>query len=242
MFKHECVGPLIKVSSRYSWSLRGIFGVLAEALGLWVSFLLPSFLPPSLSLPFFLLLFRAAHAAYGNSQVRGQIRAIAAGLYHSHRQCQIQATSATYAVACSKAGCLTSWARPGIELKSSWRLHQVLNLLSHIRNSWVSCWWPQAQGIWGGGPTTVIAAGAFLENGICAKEAMHHALFSQVCKSREGASEGWWNPACAPQKFISRSLQFLGFSMTLIPCSNPSQSGAAQGNSPSSLSWSGPCK
>ena len=33
---------------------------------------------------FFLCLFRAAPVAYGGSQVRGQIRATAAGLYHSH--------------------------------------------------------------------------------------------------------------------------------------------------------------
>ena len=30
------------------------------------------------------LLFRATPVAYGNSQARGQIRAIAAGLHHSH--------------------------------------------------------------------------------------------------------------------------------------------------------------
>ena len=33
---------------------------------------------------FIYLLFRAALAAYGGSQARGQIRAIAAGLHHSH--------------------------------------------------------------------------------------------------------------------------------------------------------------
>ena len=33
---------------------------------------------------YFYLLFRAAPAAYGGSQARGQIRAIAAGLHHSH--------------------------------------------------------------------------------------------------------------------------------------------------------------
>ena len=35
---------------------------------------------------FFLLLFRAAPKAYGSSQVRGQIEAIAAGLHHSSQQ------------------------------------------------------------------------------------------------------------------------------------------------------------
>ena len=33
---------------------------------------------------FFFGLFRAAATAYGNSQVRGQIEATAAGLHHSH--------------------------------------------------------------------------------------------------------------------------------------------------------------
>ena len=33
---------------------------------------------------FFFLSFRAAHAAYGGSQARGPIRAIASGLHHSH--------------------------------------------------------------------------------------------------------------------------------------------------------------
>ena len=33
---------------------------------------------------FFLFLFRAATVAYGGYQARGQIGAVAAGLYHSH--------------------------------------------------------------------------------------------------------------------------------------------------------------
>ena len=33
---------------------------------------------------FYFLLFGAAGAAYGSSQARGRIRALAAGLYHSH--------------------------------------------------------------------------------------------------------------------------------------------------------------
>ena len=38
---------------------------------------------------FVYLLFGATHAAYGSSQTRGRIRAIAAGLHHSSRQRQI---------------------------------------------------------------------------------------------------------------------------------------------------------
>ena len=36
------------------------------------------------STDFFFFLFRAIPVAYGGSQDRGRIRAIAAGLYHSH--------------------------------------------------------------------------------------------------------------------------------------------------------------
>ena len=55
---------------------------------------------------FFFLLFRATPTAYGSSQARGRIGAVAAGLCHSH----------------SNTGSLTHWARPGIEPSSSWIL------------------------------------------------------------------------------------------------------------------------
>ena len=54
--------------------------------------------------------FRAALAAYGGSQVRGPIGAVAAGLHHSH----------------SNAGSPTHSARAGIELTSSWMLGGLL--------------------------------------------------------------------------------------------------------------------
>ena len=47
------------------------------------------------------------------------------------QQCQIWAASVTYTAACSNAGSLTHWVRPGMEPTSSWTLCQVLNLLSH---------------------------------------------------------------------------------------------------------------
>ena len=79
---------------------------------------------PFLSFPFFLflylfLLFRAASAAYGSSQDRGQFRAAAVGFCHSH----------------SNARSLIHWAKPEIELTSSWILVGFVNLLSHNRNS-----------------------------------------------------------------------------------------------------------
>jgi len=60
---------------------------------------------------FIYCLFRATPVAYGGSQARGLIGAVAAGLCHSH----------------SNAGSeplrfLTRWARPGIEPETSWFL------------------------------------------------------------------------------------------------------------------------
>ena len=67
------------------------------------------FLPSKFYLPesfFFFCLFRAILAAYGGSQARGQIRAVAARLHHISQQCRI----------------LTHWARTGIKPTSSWIL------------------------------------------------------------------------------------------------------------------------
>ena len=56
--------------------------------------------------PFFFCLFRTAPEAYGGSQAKGRIGAVAAGLHHSH----------------SNAGSWTHWVRPGIEPATSWIL------------------------------------------------------------------------------------------------------------------------
>ena len=56
-------------------------------------------------------LFRTAPVAYGGSQARGQIGAVAASLHHSH----------------SNTGSLAGWARPGIKLASSWMLAGFVN-------------------------------------------------------------------------------------------------------------------
>ena len=56
----------------------------------------------------YLFIYKAAFGAYGSSQARGQIRATAGGLHHSHSQPRwIQDASATYATACGNAGSLT---------------------------------------------------------------------------------------------------------------------------------------
>ena len=65
--------------------------------------------------------FRATSMSYGESQARGQIRAVAASLHHSHNT-TIQATSVTYTTAHGNAESLSHWARPGIKPVSSWIL------------------------------------------------------------------------------------------------------------------------
>ena len=57
--------------------------------------------------------------AYGSSQARGQIGAMAASLHHSHR---IRAASVTYTTAHGNTGSITHGVRPGIKPASSWIL------------------------------------------------------------------------------------------------------------------------
>ena len=61
-------------------------------------------------------IFRAAPVAYGDSQARGLIQAVAARLRHSHSN----AGSKPYTTAHSDAGSLTH--RPGMEPETSWFL------------------------------------------------------------------------------------------------------------------------
>ena len=68
---------------------------------------------------------RATAAAYGGSQARGPVRAVASSL--CQRQHRIRAGSATYTTAHSNTGSLTHWARPGIELETSWSLVGFVN-------------------------------------------------------------------------------------------------------------------
>ena len=87
--------------------------------------------PPSVLLLYlftylFIYLFRAIPAAYGSSQARGPIRAIAASL-HQSQQCQIWATSATYTTVWGHARSLTHWVRPGMEPVSSWILIRFIS-------------------------------------------------------------------------------------------------------------------
>ena len=49
---------------------------------------------PTFFFVLFCFVFKAALMAYGGSQARGQIRAVATGLHHSSQQHQIRVTSA----------------------------------------------------------------------------------------------------------------------------------------------------
>ena len=70
---------------------------------------------------FFFIFFRATlAAAYGSSQDRGQIGAVAAGLHHSH--VGSEPCLETYTRAHSNAGSPTHGERPGFESASSWIL------------------------------------------------------------------------------------------------------------------------
>ena len=69
-------------------------------------------------LVFCLCFFRAAPAAYGGSQARGPIGALAA----QPQQRQIWAASTTYTTAHTNSGSPTHWARARIEPTSSWIL------------------------------------------------------------------------------------------------------------------------
>ena len=68
---------------------------------------------------FIYLPFRAAPAAYGISQARGQIRAVAACHSHSNARSEPCLWSTPTQ---GNAGYLTHWARPGIKPESSWIL------------------------------------------------------------------------------------------------------------------------
>ena len=84
---------------------------------------------PSPPPPFFFL-FRAAPLAYGSSQARSQIGAVAtdiAGLCHIHSNTM----SATYITVDGNIGSLTHWAGPGIKHTSSWILVRSVTAEPH---------------------------------------------------------------------------------------------------------------
>ena len=69
----------------------------------------------------FFLLFRVTHAPYGSFQANWSWSCQPTSQPQPQPR-QLWAPSATYATAHGNAGCLTHWARPGIEPASSWIL------------------------------------------------------------------------------------------------------------------------
>ena len=66
-----------------------------------------------------LFLFRAAPVAYGSSQARGRIRAVASGLCHNHSNARSKPHLWTALQLAAMPRSLTCWMRPGIEPTSS---------------------------------------------------------------------------------------------------------------------------
>ena len=70
-----------------------------------------------LFLLFFFVFSRATPTAYGVSQARGLIGAVATSLHHSHSEAGSEPCSAAYTTAHSNAGPWIHWARPGSNLQ-----------------------------------------------------------------------------------------------------------------------------
>ena len=106
--------PLLKCNAVFHWNLSLVLVICNSCLWaskqceLWICREQFQFRIDGL---FFFLLFRAALAAYGSFQSRGRATTTAVPQLQQ-RRCQIQATSATYTA--------VHWARPGMELASSW--------------------------------------------------------------------------------------------------------------------------
>ena len=97
---------------------------------------------------FFFGLFRATPMAYGSSQVRGRIGAVAASLHHSHSNIGSKRVR-DLSTAHGDARSLTHWARPGIKLASSWILVGFVNHLAMTGTPVISDLWFIIVIVWG---------------------------------------------------------------------------------------------
>ena len=70
------------------------------------------------------------------SRLGDWMRAAAAGLHHSHGNAKSELPLWPMLQLSAMPGSLSQRMRPGIEPEFSWRLHWVLNLLSHYGNSY----------------------------------------------------------------------------------------------------------
>ena len=71
------------------------------------------------------LLFRASSVAYGSSQARGLIAAIAAGLHHSHSN--IRSEPSLWPTQLKAMPNPTHWAKPGIKPSTLWFLVRFIS-------------------------------------------------------------------------------------------------------------------
>ena len=124
----QCRGTLGVLSVSWPAGFISVHFIILIKLGICVSCSsLGVFYFRVLLVCLFVWSFRATLAAYGGSQARGRIRAVAAGLHQNHSNSWIWASSATYTTAHSNAESLTHWARPGIEPEFSWMLVEFAN-------------------------------------------------------------------------------------------------------------------
>ena len=82
----------------------------------------------------FFFFFKAAPEAYGSSQARAWIKAVAAGLHHSHSNVGSEPCLWPTQQLIAMPDPLAHWVRPGIEPTSSWLLVKFVPL-SHDGNS-----------------------------------------------------------------------------------------------------------
>ena len=85
-------------------------------------FLSPCPRVPSSIIIFAFFFFRVTTTAYGDSQARGWIGAVVAGLHQQPQQHRIRAVSAAYTKAHGNTKSLSHWARPRIKPASPWLL------------------------------------------------------------------------------------------------------------------------
>ena len=128
----------------YSWVWVWWQAVEDLTFGFSFFFFFFVFLKPPLDFLFFFFfcLFKAAPSAYGGSQARGRIGAVATSLQPQPQQHRIRTASATYPTAHSNAESLTHWVRPGIMDASHNHLHwTTTELLGFLYETLcVKCW------------------------------------------------------------------------------------------------------
>ena len=127
----------------------------------------------------------AAPAACGSFQTRGWILAIPQSQQH-----QIQATSATYIIACSNAGSLTHWVRPEIKPIS------YVRFLTH----WATTGTPEPS----------------VNLGILIISKTFIIKLSYCCNFRTGVSKHWFMGPICPIASFSTALKLVSLHFLMV--------------------------